>query len=150
MKQIEDVVDEGIALAGLERRLQPGETGNALVGLDHDLAVDQRRARRELGDRRRDIGEFARPLETLPRQQAHLAIIEPGLDAVAVELDLVHPACTLGRGRAQGGERRRHEVRQRGTVRPGLLLLALPLPLRRLLTGCAAARAARALLRARW
>ncbi len=45
-------------------------------------------------------------------------MVEPGLDAVTVELDLMRPASAARRRCAQNGERRRHEIRQsraRGT-----------------------------------
>src|SRR5262249_48432538 len=50
---------------------------------------------------------------------------EPRLDAVAVELDLVRPAEPAWRGRMQGGERRRHEIRERRVAWPPVLVLAL-------------------------
>ena len=51
VQQIEDIVDEAVSLAGFERRLQRREARNTVLILDHDLAVDQRRAHRELADR---------------------------------------------------------------------------------------------------
>ena len=59
MKEIEDVIDEAFALARLERRLQPGKTGNAARILDHHLTVNERGVRRELGDGGGDVGKFA-------------------------------------------------------------------------------------------
>src|SRR5262249_44757939 len=56
------------------------------------------------------------PIEALAREQLDLAMVEPGLDAVAVELDLVHPALPARRRRTQGGERRRHERGQARAV----------------------------------
>ena len=73
------------------------------------------------------LGNLLGPIETLAREQTDLAVVEPGLDAIAVELDLVHPALAARRRRAQGGERRRHEIRQRRAVRPRLLVLAFAL-----------------------
>jgi hypothetical protein len=121
------VVDEALAVMRFERRLQRREAGNAVVVLDHHLAVDQRAARRQLGDSSGDVGELARPIEPLAREQAHVTVLQPRLNAVAVELDLVHPALAARRGRAQRGERRRHEVGQRRGVRPRSLACALTL-----------------------
>ena len=111
MKKIEDVVDEAFAFPLLERRLQLRKIGNSVFIFDDNLAVDQRRARGEFSNRGRDVREFFGPIETLAGEQTHFAAIEPGLDAVAVELDLVRPAAAARHGRMQGGERRRHEIR---------------------------------------
>ena len=82
MKEIEDVIDEAFALARLERRLQPGKTGNAARILHHHLTVNERGVRRELGDGGRDIGKFARPIQALAREQLDLTAVKPGLDPV--------------------------------------------------------------------
>src|SRR6185503_8680884 len=111
MKEIEDVIQEALALSGLERGLQSRKTRNAARIKDHHLAVDERGARRQLGDRRGDVGELAGPVQTLAGEQADLAAVESGLDAIAVELDLMHPARPAGSSRAQGSERWRHEIR---------------------------------------
>src|SRR5919198_3945870 len=112
MKKIEDVVDEAFALPLLERRLQLRKTGNSVFIFDDNLAVDQRRARGKLGNRGRAVRKFFSPVETLAGEQTHLAAVEPGLHAVAGELDLLRPAGAARRGRMQGGERRRHEIRR--------------------------------------
>ena len=104
MEEIEDVIDEALALAGFERRLQSRKAGDAAGILDHHFAVDERSARRELGDGLGDVGEFAGPVEALAGEQADLAAVEPGLDPIAVELDLMHPALPARCRRAQGGE----------------------------------------------
>ena len=92
MEKIEDVIDEALALPCLQRRLQLGKTRNAFLVLDHDLAVDQRRLRGQLGDGGGDVRKFFGPIETLAGEQTDLAVVEPSLDAITVELDLVHPA----------------------------------------------------------
>src|SRR5215475_10605470 len=112
MKKIEYVVDEAFALPLFERRLQLRKTGSPVFILDHNFAVDQRRAGGKLGNRGRDVRKFFGPVETLAGEQTHLATVEPGLHAVAVVLDLVRPARATRRGRMQGGERRWHEIRQ--------------------------------------
>ena len=89
MKKIEDVIEEALALSGFERRLQSRKYRNAARILDHHLAVDQRGAGRELGDGGRDVGKFAGPVEALAGEQECVAVVEPSLDPIAVELDLM-------------------------------------------------------------
>ena len=52
------------------------------------------------------------PVETLAGQQLDLAAGERGLDAIAVELDLVHPGGARRRIGFEPGEAGRHEIRQ--------------------------------------
>ena len=74
------------------------------VVLDHQLAVEQRGIGRQRCDRGRDRLEAMRPIQALAGQQAHLAVIEPRLDAIAVELDLVQPFGAARRGRRAGSQ----------------------------------------------
>ena len=62
---------------------------------DHQFAVDQRGFRRQLGDRLGDGGKLLGPVEPAPRQQLDLAVVEPRLQAIAVELDLVDPVVAV-------------------------------------------------------
>src|SRR5260370_745746 len=80
--------------------------------------------RRRLGARGGDVGEFFAPIEAFAGEQADLAAVEPSLNAITVELDLVRPATAARRNLVQGGERRRHEIGQAGAVRPQVLVLA--------------------------
>lgn len=75
-----------------------------------DLAIDDRigQCRCRLGD----LGIFARPVESLPRLQCHLAIQHTQLDPIAVELDLMNPTCAGGRTLQSLAELRRNEIRQ--------------------------------------
>src|SRR6516225_7488149 len=123
MEKIEDVINEALALACLQRRLQRGKARNAVFFLDDDLAVNQRRARRKLGDGGGDVRKFFVPIEALAGEQADFAVVEPSLDAVTVELDLMRPAGAARRRRAQNGERRRYEIRQSRAARTPLLVL---------------------------
>ena len=69
MKQVEDVEAKAITAALAEIGLQRGKIRCAGDRLDHELAVDQRRADREIGQRRNDrLAEFLRPVETASRQ----------------------------------------------------------------------------------
>src|SRR5262249_39408087 len=124
MEKIEDIINEALALPCLQRGLQLGKTRNAFLVLDHDLAVDQRRVRRQLGNGRGDVWKFFAPIEPLAGEQADIAVVEPSLDAVTVELDLVRPAPAARRRRAQGRKRRWHEIRQPRAAGPPLLVLA--------------------------
>src|SRR5438876_4499084 len=147
MQKVKDVIDEAFPLACLERRLQLGKARNARLGLDYHFAVDQRVARSELGDRGADVGEFFAPIETFAGEQADLAVIEPSLDAIAIELDLVHPPSATRRNLLQSGKRRRHELWQSRAVRPPALVAPAGAALARSLRFAPVARAARALLR---
>src|SRR5258707_14128302 len=80
--------------------------------------------RRQLGDRGGDVGEFFAPTEAYAGEQPDLAAVEPSLNAITVELDLVRPATAARRNLVQGGERRRHEIGQARAVRPQVLVLA--------------------------
>src|SRR5882757_4927535 len=122
MEEIEDVIDEPLALARFERSLQPREGGNAVRVLDYDFAIDQRGARRQLRDGGGEVRKFGRPVEPLAGQQPNVAVREAGLDAIAVELDFVHPAPAARRRGAQSRQRWRHEGRERRAMRPGFLL----------------------------
>src|SRR6266481_7034357 len=100
MEKIEDIINKARALPCLQRCLQLGKTRNAFLVLDYDLAVDQRRMRRQLGNGGGDVRKFFAPFEALAGEQADIAVVEASLDAVTVELDLVRPAPSARRGRA--------------------------------------------------
>src|SRR5437660_2893625 len=93
--------------------------------LDHDLAVDQSRARGKCGDRARNVGKFFRPIEALAGEQAQAPMIEPRLHSITVEFDLVHPASAARRALAQRGKRGEHEFGQPRTAWARLLVVAL-------------------------
>src|SRR6516225_11411545 len=80
MEKIEDIVNEALALPCLQRGLQLGKIRNAFLVLDHDLAVDQRRMRGQLGNGGGDVGKFLAPIEALAGEQADIAMVEPSLD----------------------------------------------------------------------
>src|SRR5262245_56131427 len=144
MQQIEDIVDEAVTLSCLERRLKPRKAREAVLVLHYDLAVDQRPARGKLCDDSGDIGKFAGPVEAFAGEQADLAMVEPRLDAIAVELDLMDPAFAARRDRTQGRKGRRDEIRQWRPVRTGLFVLPFALCAALLRPfGCCRPRAAR-------
>ena len=54
-----------------------------------DFSVDDAIGQRAGG--RRDRAEFGRPIQALAGLQGHVAVLDPHLDAIAVEFDLVDP-----------------------------------------------------------
>src|SRR6516162_4766566 len=125
MEKVEYIIDETFTLTRFERGLERRKTGKTVLVLDHDLAVDQRRARREGGDGARNVGKFFGPIETLAGEQAHAAAIQPRLHAIAVEFDFVHPARAARRVLAQRRQRRGHELGQRRAARTRLFVSAV-------------------------
>ena len=91
IEKIEREVAEPVAAAGLQVRLQVAQIGNPGGVLDDDLAVDQRRAEAELGERVGDAAKPRRPVERVAGQEPDLAAVDARLDAIAVVLDLVDP-----------------------------------------------------------
>src|SRR5262249_33859666 len=118
IEQIEGMKDEPLGASLAQRRLQRGEVRRARFVLHHQLAVDQRLAQRQLFEGRADrLAELVGPIETAPGEQSYLAAVDARLQAIAVELDLVHPAAALRRLALQGGEARLDEIRQRCLAR---------------------------------
>ena len=76
IEQIEHPIDEAIAAALFQVGLQHRETRNALVVLDDQFAVEERRRRGKRGDRRGDALEAMRPIERFAGKQLDLAVIE--------------------------------------------------------------------------
>ena len=81
---------------------------------DHQFAVDQRGLGRQLGDGFGDGRKFLGPVEPAAGEQLHFAAIEPRLEAIAVEFDLVNPVAAVRRfvrERRQGTARRKRAGR---------------------------------------
>src|SRR5215831_3754608 len=112
MQQVESPVDESIIAPIFKVGLQQRKTGNAVFVLDDQFAVEQRRLCRKGRDRFSDAREAMRPILLLSRQQTYRAVIEPRLDAVAVELDLVNPFRSVRKYAVQRGKTRRYEIRK--------------------------------------
>src|SRR6185436_20269562 len=90
-----------------------------------DLAVDH--AIRQGFGGPGDGGELAGPVEALAGAQLGLAILDPKLHAVAVELDFMRPTRAIGRALDQLGELRLDELRHlRNLARPDLARFVLP------------------------
>src|SRR5262249_53460716 len=112
MQEIENPIDEAVVAALLQIGLQQGKAGNALVILDDQFPMEERTPRRHPRNRLGDLFEAMGPIELLARQKTHPPMIEPRLDAVAVELDLVNPIPTPWRHAVQRGKAWRHEIRK--------------------------------------
>src|SRR5580704_7220039 len=112
VQQIKNPVDKSILATVFQVGLQQRKTGNTVFALDHQFAVEQRRLCRKGGDRCGNAFEPMRPVQLLSREQTHLAVIEPRLDAVAVEFDFVNPARSVRGGAVQRGEAGRYEIRK--------------------------------------
>src|SRR5215468_6015246 len=112
MQEIENPIDEAVVAALLQIGLQQGKAGNALVILDDQFAIEERSLRRQHRNRLGDLFEAMGPVELLARQKTHPPMIEPRLDAVAVELDLVNPFAIPWWDAMQRGEARWHEIRK--------------------------------------
>src|ERR1700685_2492134 len=123
IQKVEHIVDQAIAAAVLQIGLQQREARNALVVFDDQFAVEQRGFGGQCGDRRRDRLEAMRPIQVLARQQAHLAVIEPCLNAIAIVFDLVQPFGAARRVAVQGGKAGRNELGQPVVRGPRALFL---------------------------
>ena len=107
---VEGEEDQPLRLAVGKRGLQRGEVGNALRIDRADLAVIDAVAQAlagSLGDLRKLVG----PVEALAGPQARIAILDPQLHAIAVELQLMDPALAARRPVDHGGKLRLDEIR---------------------------------------
>ena len=121
MQQIEHVIDQRSWRPFLRSSCNAEKSETPLSFDRGDLAIEDGvvigRARRR--PRRRP--ETCRPVEAGAGLQRDLAVADARLDAVAVELDLVHPAVGVGRLCARGREAGRDEVRQSALRAPASL-----------------------------
>src|SRR5262249_11713888 len=78
----------------------------------YHFAVDKRALSRQLRNCACDGEKFFRPVEAVASEQFHFTVIEAGLNAIAVKLDLMGPIVTIGGFVAEGGEAGRHKCRQ--------------------------------------
>ena len=108
-QQIEGKEDELFRLPFGQGGLQGGEVGRTMRIERHRLAVDH-----AIGQLLGLFGgrlELLRPVQALARAQARLAVLDPQLQAIAVELDLVRPARLRRRALNQLAELRLDESR---------------------------------------
>jgi hypothetical protein len=102
MEDVEGVEDQRVRSPS-QSLLQSVEVGSATLVLHDHLAVEDRRAAFEaVGG-----GNYARipvrPVMTVARKGAHTTVVPQEQRAVAIMLDLVNPALSLGRLIRKGG-----------------------------------------------
>src|SRR5262249_25437482 len=113
IQQIEHIIDEAVGATVFQIGLQQRKTTDAAFVLDDDFAVEQGSLGRQRGDRFGNRREAVRPILLLARQQLHIAGIEPRLDPIAVELDLMQPIRPARSAVVERSERDRNETRRR-------------------------------------
>jgi hypothetical protein len=104
VEEIEQEEHEAGGVAGVGRQLDHAERGDAVGAHAAEFAVEIGLARRERRYRRRDLRIFMGPVEPVAGEEPHLAMVEPGMHAEAVEFDFVQPLVAV--------RRRLHELRQ--------------------------------------
>jgi hypothetical protein len=97
MEQIERIKEKLVVTASLQRGLQARKAGHAILADADQLAIHHRSLHRQPTDSARDRRHARCPIEPVPGQQAHLAVLQGRDQAVAVELDLGKPFVALGR-----------------------------------------------------
>ncbi len=98
VEEIEDEVDDRRALVHSVHR------GAAVRPDGGDLSVQQGACRPQPRRARGDGRELRRPVLRAPRKHGRPAVLDGGPDPEAVELDLVKPPVTLGRGFREQGQ----------------------------------------------
>ena len=111
VQKVECLVDQLRGALGRQRFLQQAETRCAVRRERDDFPVQDGLACGEFGDRFGDLRKPARPVLFVAAEQAHLAAVDPGDDAVAVEFDFVEPLRAL---RRLGHECRELRLDERG------------------------------------
>ena len=96
MEEVEDEVGEGILGSVLEGGLEVGEVGGAVGGEDDDFSVKGEGVGGEGGDGGGDGGNAVGPVEAGAGEHLDFGAGFAGLDAVAVEFELVEPAGPFG------------------------------------------------------
>src|SRR5262245_2112386 len=117
MQQIEGIKNHSLVTTCLEILLQKRKTRNSVATFRHQFTVDECSPVRQFRERACDGGKFLCPVETLAGEQLHLAAVEPSLNAITVELDLMNPRTAVRRFVAKRGERGRHKS-GKGFFRP--------------------------------
>ena len=117
VRQVEEVVDDVLGAARIERVLQRAEVGHALRIRHHDLAVVPARRQARFTQAALQGTELGRPVVAVAGDELHVVAVDAGEHPVAVELDLVDPRAGIAR-RCVGkhGELRRELVGQRGRL----------------------------------
>jgi len=120
MQEIEDEIHELVRRVMIGRRLHGGKGRQAVRADRTEFAVEIGLPDLAAAERRRGRPVAVGPVQPGAREQAHVAAVNPRVDAVAVELDLMDPPVAGGRLVPQKGELRLDEGRQRACGRaPG-------------------------------
>ena len=106
MHEIEDIEHHAVVSAVLEIFLQQRKAGNAVGTFRYQFAVDQRGLGWQVGDSFGNGRKLFGPVEAAAREQLHLAAVEPSLDAIAVEFNLVDPVVAVRRVVDERGQTR--------------------------------------------
>jgi hypothetical protein len=85
-------------LPAVGRHLDHAERGDAVGAHAAQFAVEIGLARGQRRDRLGDLRIFMGAIKPVAGQQPHLASVEPGVHAKAVEFDFVQPLRAVGRG----------------------------------------------------
>lgn len=93
MEEIEEVESEAVVSPRAKIGLKGGKVGCAAARLDHEFAIDERRANRQ-GREGGNQGpaEFSCPVQPAAGQELQVGGLNAGLQPVAIEFDLVQPA----------------------------------------------------------
>src|SRR4029079_4630112 len=117
---------EAVAATFAQVLLKRAEVRRAALRLHHHLAVEKGCHHRQPLERLLQRGKLGRPIEPAARLEPYTAAVDAGQQAIAVELDLVHPGlrgwCTIGRRGElrldEGGQRTGSCAADRDGVRP--------------------------------
>ena len=105
--QIEKEVVDVVGARRIERILQGGEVGPAVLVQDDDLAVEPRGLDAEGLDCRGEGFELGGPVIAVAGEEASATLLDTGQQSVPVELDFIAPLSAGRHARGQGGELRR-------------------------------------------
>jgi len=98
VEEVEDEIGEGMSFGVLEGGLEEGEAGVAVGGENDNFAIEGAFADGEIGDGLGDVGHAMRPVNTFAGEELDLVAGLAGLDAIAIELELVDPVVGVGGG----------------------------------------------------
>ena len=114
VEQVEDEVDQSLALRIGQRVLQCLEAGPTAFIDDGDFAIEPCGFEAELAHGLGDAIQRSGPFLAVSREHRHLALVDAAEHAVAVELDFMQPFIAGRNGVDQRGEHRRKRGRQLG------------------------------------
>jgi hypothetical protein len=116
MEQIEQKEGERVGIAAIGRGLDQAEGVRSIRAHPAQLAVETSLRRRQGGQCRGNRRVFVCPIEPSAGQQPNRPSIQPGMQAIAVELDFMQPLRPDGRFFDQLRKLRLDPVRQTGRL----------------------------------